>query len=143
MTQREHIILISSDQELGFMAVHLIQMIPGFEAVVCWQAQVIELQQVGQGQSVGYGGSYVASHELHLATIGLGYADGYLRALSNRGEVLIEGCLCPIVEVGMDLITVGVGSVEKIKEGMWVEIMGLVFPSIRSLEKRIQSVMNA
>jgi len=97
----------------------------GFEAVVCWQAQVIELQQVRQGQSVGYGGSYVASHELHLATIGLGYADGYLRALSNRGEVLIEGCLCPIVgRVSMDLITVDVSSVESIKEGMWVEIMG-------------------
>ena len=97
----------------------------GFEAVVTWQAQVIELQQVSQGETVGYGGSYVAPHDLRLATIGLGYADGYLRALSGQGEVLVEGQRCPIVgRVSMDLITVDVSSLASVNEGTWVEIMG-------------------
>ena len=96
-----------------------------FEAVVTWQAQVIELQQVRRGEPVGYGGSYVAPCDLSLATIGLGYADGYLRALSDKGEVLVEGQRCPIVgRVSMDLITVDVSSLRRVKEGMWVEIMG-------------------
>ncbi len=97
----------------------------GFEAVVTWHAQVIELQQVRTGNTIGYGGSYVAPHHLSIATIGVGYADGYLRALSGRGEVLVEGQRCPIVgRVSMDLITVDVSTVEDIKEGTWVEMMG-------------------
>ena len=97
----------------------------GFEAVVTWHAQVIELQQVRAGCTIGYGGSYVAPCQLSVATIGLGYADGYLRALSGRGEVLVEGKRCPIVgRVSMDLITVDVSTVKDIKEGTWVEMMG-------------------
>ena len=97
----------------------------GFEAVVTWHAQVIELQQVRAGDTIGYGGSYVAPGQLSVATIGLGYADGYLRALSGRGEVLVEGQRCPIVgRVSMDLITVDVSTVKDIKEGTWVEMMG-------------------
>ena len=97
----------------------------GFEAVVTWQAQVVELQQVRQGETVGYGGSYVAPRDHRLATIGLGYADGYLRALSGRGEVFVEGQSCPIVgRVSMDLITVDVSSLASVNKGMWVEIMG-------------------
>ena len=97
----------------------------GFEAVVTWHAQVIELQQVRAGDTIGYGGSYVAPCQLSVATIGLGYADGYMRALSGRGEVLVEGWRCPIVgRVSMDLITVDVSTVKDIKEGTWVEIMG-------------------
>ena len=90
-----------------------------------WHAQVIELQQVRAGDTIGYGGSYVAPRQLSVATIGLGYADGYLRALSGRGEVLVEGHRCPIVgRVSMDLITVDVSAVKDIKEGTWVEMMG-------------------
>ncbi len=97
----------------------------GFEAVVTWHAQVMELQQVREGDTIGYGGSYVAPRQLSIATIGLGYADGYLRALSSRGEVLVEGQRCPIVgRVSMDLITVDVSTVKDIKEGTWVEMMG-------------------
>jgi alanine racemase len=97
----------------------------GFEPVVTWQAQVIELQQVRRGETVGYGGSYVAPRDLRLATIGLGYADGYLRALSGRGEVFVEDECCPIVgRVSMDLITIDVSSLASIKEGNWVEMMG-------------------
>lgn len=97
----------------------------GFEAVVTWHAQVIQLQQVRAGDTIGYGGSYIAPRQLSVATIGLGYADGYLRALSGRGEVLVEGQRCPIVgRVSMDLITVDVSAVKDIKEGTWVEMMG-------------------
>jgi alanine racemase len=97
----------------------------GFEPVVTWQAQVMELQDVAMGESVGYGGVFLAPRELKLATIGIGYADGYHRILSGRGEVAIDGQICPIVgRVSMDLVTLDVSAIPNIKRGTWVEIMG-------------------
>ena len=97
----------------------------GFEPVVTWQAQVMELQDVAMGESVGYGGAFLAPRELKLATIGIGYADGYHRILSGQGELAIDGQICPIVgRVSMDLVTLDVSAIPNIKRGTWVEIMG-------------------
>lgn len=97
----------------------------GFQPVVIWQAQILELQQVKPGESVGYGGSFVARQEVHLATIGIGYADGYQRVLSGGGEVAIDGERCPLVgRVSMDLVTVDVSRLSGLRVGNWVEMMG-------------------
>ncbi|MBU24680.1 MAG: alanine racemase [Gammaproteobacteria bacterium] len=97
----------------------------GFEPVVTWQAQVMELQDVAMGEPVGYGGSFLAPCALKLATIGIGYADGYHRILGGQGEVAIDGQICPIVgRVSMDLVTLDVSAIPNIKQGTWVEIMG-------------------
>jgi len=97
----------------------------GFQPVVTWQAQILELQQVKPGEAVGYGGSFVAHHQMQLATVGVGYADGYQRVLSERGEVAIDGERCPIVgRVSMDLVTIDVTRLTGLRVGTWVEIMG-------------------
>jgi len=97
----------------------------GFKPVVTWQAQVMELQEVAMGESVGYGGAFLAPHALRLATIGIGYADGYHRVLGGQGELAIDGQICPIVgRVSMDLVTLDVSAISSIKKGTWVEVMG-------------------
>ena len=61
------------------------------------------------GQAVSYGGTFIAKRPTTLAVLAVGYADGYSRALSNRGRVLIDGQLVPVVgRVCMDLTMVDV-----------------------------------
>lgn len=83
-----------------------------------WRTEVLRVRTLMPGQSVSYGRSFVARRETRLATIPLGYGDGLLRSLSNRGHVLIRGARCPIVgNIAMDLTTVDVSSVPDTKVG--------------------------
>lgn len=63
----------------------------GFQAALSLHARVTQVKHVPKGTSIGYGRSYVADRTVQIATIGVGYADGYRRSLSNRGRVLIGG----------------------------------------------------
>lgn len=58
---------------------------------------VSHVQTLHTGESIGYGGTYTADREMKTATVPIGYADGYPRALSNKGVVLIGGKRCPII----------------------------------------------
>lgn len=70
---------------------------------------VSEVKTVKAGAAVGYGRTYTAPRDISVATVTVGYADGYPRALSNKGEVLIAGRRCKIVgRVCMDQIMVDV-----------------------------------
>jgi len=112
----------------------------GFQPVVTWQAQILELQQVNPGETVGYGGSFVAHQKMQLATIGVGYADGYQRVLSGCGEVAIDGERCPIVgRVSMDLVTIDVSRLSGLRVGTWVEIMGTTI-SIDTLATKANTI---
>ena len=72
-------------------------------------SRVTALRAVAAGQSVSYGATWRAPRASRIAVVACGYADGYLRALSNRGEVLIGGARFPVVgRVTMDQITVDV-----------------------------------
>ena len=67
-------------------------------------------------QGIGYGYTYVTEKSIRVATIPIGYADGYPRALSNRGEVLIHGKRCPILgRVCMDQMMVDITNVPEAK----------------------------
>nr|WP_072514596.1 alanine racemase [Ndongobacter massiliensis] len=61
-----------------------------------WEATISNVKQIAAGTSVGYGRTWVAPRETRLVTVQVGYADGYPRALSNCGTVLIHGISCPI-----------------------------------------------
>lgn len=77
--------------------------------VATLSASVLQVRDVSAGESVGYGATYVAPADMQVATLGIGYADGLPRSLSNRGEVWIGGARCPIVgRVSMDLTLVDV-----------------------------------
>lgn len=59
------------------------------EYVMSLVSHVTHVQTLHKGEAIGYGGTYVADHDMKTATIPIGYADGYPRILSNKGEVLI------------------------------------------------------
>ena len=94
--------------------------------VATLEARVIALRTVPAGQPVGYGGTFTTRRETRVATLGIGYADGVPRALSNRGEVAYQGTRLPIVgRVSMDLLQVDATAVgERIEVADWIEIFG-------------------
>lgn len=72
-------------------------------------ARVLQLRRIDSGESVGYGATFRAKRPTMLATIALGYADGYPRTLSNKGAGAIAGRRVPVTgRVSMDLITLDV-----------------------------------
>jgi alanine racemase len=77
--------------------------------VVKLTAPLVQVRSIDRGDTVGYGATYVASGARRLGVAALGYADGLLRSLSNRGHGVIGGVKCPIVgRVSMDLVTLDV-----------------------------------
>jgi alanine racemase len=82
------------------------------QPVMTWRARISALKSIAQGQSVSYGATWTAPRASRIAVVPAGYADGYSRALSNRGEVLIHGEKCSVVgRVTMDQILVDVTAI--------------------------------
>ena len=81
-------------------------------------AEVAFLKTVPPGDSIGYGRSFIASRESRIATLPIGYADGYIRAYGKRGEVEIRGRRAPIAgRVCMDQVMVDVTDLPEVQEG--------------------------
>lgn len=79
------------------------------EPVVAVRSRVVELRDVRAGESVSYDATWRANESRRVATLAIGYADGYRRALSSRGEVLIAGRRAPVLgRVTMDMTMVDV-----------------------------------
>lgn len=95
--------------------------------VVAVEAPVLQVRHARAGDTVGYGASRRLKQSALLATVGVGYADGFLRSASDRGAVAIGEHLAPILgRVSMDLITVDVTDLPAgaVDEGTWVEVIG-------------------
>ncbi|HEX7603539.1 MAG TPA: alanine racemase, partial [Polyangiaceae bacterium] len=81
----------------------------GFEPALTLKSKIVFLKTVAKGTPVSYGASWRAKRPTRLATLPIGYGDGYARALSNRADVLIGGRRCPVVGlVTMDQVMVDV-----------------------------------
>lgn len=90
-----------------------------------WRSRVSFLKEVPAGETVGYGRTWSAPVPTRIATVPVGYADGYNRRLSNRGEVLIRGRRHPVVgRVCMDQLMVDVGAGSDIAVGDAVTLLG-------------------
>ena len=86
---------------------------------------IIHLKRVPGQFAVSYGSTHMTSRETLLATVPIGYADGYSRKLSSRGEMIVRGIKVPVVgRVCMDLTMIDVGSVPGVKVGDEVTILG-------------------
>ncbi len=96
------------------------------QAVVRVEGQIVQRRSVEAGTSIGYGASYVTQRPTEIAVVGLGYADGLPRLLSNVGAVSSAGQRAPIVgRVSMDVVHVDVSDLDSPPEpGDWVEFMG-------------------
>ena len=80
--------------------------------VVRLQARILQVRRIDSPRTVGYGATHRAARPSTIATIALGYADGYLRSLSNRGSCLIGEHRVPVVgRISMDLVTLDVTGV--------------------------------
>lgn len=89
------------------------------------KSEVSFVKILKEGTPVGYGGTYVTDKETVVATVPVGYADGYPRTLSNKGRVLINGQSAPIVgRVCMDQFMVDATHIEGVKQGDEVTLMG-------------------
>ena len=126
-------IFASRDYDLDFvrpgMAVYGLNPTPGkvnpMAPVVSLHARVLQVRQAQSGDGVGYGATYRCAGDQRVATIALGYADGFLRSLSNRGQVFWNGLALPIIgRVSMDLVTLDVQAAPALKAGDWVEVLG-------------------
>jgi len=83
------------------------------EPVVSVRARVIDLRTIAAGETVSYGGTYRAPSRRRIATLGIGYADGYRRVLGNRASVLLHGRRARVVGVvTMDMTMVDVTDVQ-------------------------------
>ncbi len=94
--------------------------------VVRLRAKILQIRDIDAPQSVGYGATHRVGGATRLATVGVGYADGYLRSLSNRGSAFIGGERVAVVgRVSMDLITLDVTGVapDNARPGAWVDLI--------------------
>lgn len=81
-----------------------------------WKAHVVNVKTVDEGCGVSYGKTYITKGKTKIATISIGYADGYPRALSSKGRVLINGEYAPIIgRVCMDQMMVDVTHIDNVE----------------------------
>lgn len=91
------------------------------------EAPIVQVRRVDSPMTVGYGASFQVARPGRIATIPVGYADGYMRSLSNKGSALLGGIRIPVVgRVSMDLTTFDVSDVpeELARPGAMVELFG-------------------
>ena len=96
-----------------------------FEPVMRWRTAIARLKDLPPGHAIGYGTTFHTRRASRIATLPIGYADGYNRLLSNRGEVLVRGQRAPVVgRVSMDLVTIDVTDIPNAAIGDEVVLLG-------------------
>jgi alanine racemase len=90
----------------------------GLEPALSLVAEVARVKTVPAGTTVGYGRTFVAPHQLQIATLGCGYADGYRRDLGNRAVAGLRGRFFPVVgRISMDYLTVALPTDVEVQDG--------------------------
>ncbi len=85
---------------------------PDLQPVMSLRTRIALLKKVPAGETLGYGRTFTTTRESLIATLPIGYHDGYPRALSNSGRVIVRGCYAPIVgRVSMDMALIDVTDV--------------------------------
>lgn len=93
--------------------------------VLSWRTRVLSLKWMPAGSWIGYERTYCTSRDSLVATLPVGYADGYSCILSNRGQVLIRGKRLPLMgRISMDLCAVDATEVPSLREGEEVVLLG-------------------
>lgn len=95
--------------------------------VVRLRARILQIREVEKGQPVGYGATHVTAEPGRLATVAVGYADGFLRSLSRRGCGFVGGERVPLLgRVSMDLAVFDISAVDPTlaQRGGFIELLG-------------------
>lgn len=107
---------------------------PALRPVVTVEARVLQVRDVAPGEPVGYGATERVRRRSRLATVGIGYADGYHRRAGasegRRGaQTFVHGRLAPLVgRVSMDLVVIDVTDIPNVERGDFVELFGRHMP---------------
>ena len=110
----------------------IVKLIPAMEL----KSHISYIKTVEPGAAFSYGGTFTAKKEMKVATIPVGYADGYPRSLSNKGWVLIRGKKAPILgRVCMDQFMVDITKIPDAKAGDEVTLIGKDGKEFISIEK--------
>jgi alanine racemase len=106
------------------------------EPVMSLRSHIIYIKEISAGTPVSYGGTWAPDHTVRLATVPVGYGDGWPRSLSNKGYVLIRGQKAPIRgRVCMDQFMVEVTDIPDAAEGDEVTLIGRDGDAYISMEK--------
>jgi alanine racemase len=98
---------------------------PQLKPVMSLHSRISLLKWVPPGETIGYGCTFEASRQSLIATLPIGYHDGYMRALSNRANVIVRGTHAPVVgRVSMDLTLIDVTNVSGVEVGDKVTLLG-------------------
>ncbi|MEW6622490.1 MAG: alanine racemase [Bacillota bacterium] len=90
-----------------------------------WRTKITSFREVPPGSSIGYGRTFITKRPTRIANIPVGYADGYNRLLSNKGQVLVKGKRVDIVgRVCMDQTMIDITDLDDIQEGEEVVLLG-------------------
>ncbi len=109
-----------------------LKLLPAMELIT----HVIYVKDVEAGVGISYGATYVTSRKTRVATIPVGYADGYSRNLSNQGKVIIHGRYAPVIgRICMDQFMVDVTDIPEVKQGDRVILLGRDGASCISVEE--------
>jgi len=93
--------------------------------IFTWKTDIMDIRHVKAGEFIGYGTAYQATQNMEVAVMPLGYSNGYPRALSNRGHVLIGGKKAPIVGlINMNLFMVDISHIPHVNVGDEVVLVG-------------------
>ncbi len=97
----------------------------GYQPVLSVKTRVVYVKDVPAGASISYGRSFIADKPMKVATLPIGYGDGYLRALSNKADVLIKGKRCRVLgNVTMDMMMVDITAVAPVNVGEEAVVVG-------------------
>ncbi len=93
--------------------------------VLSWRTRIVQLKKVAAGTCISYGQTFVTERESLIATLPVGYADGYSRLLSNRGAALVRGRRAPVAgRVCMDLTMLDVTAIANVQQEDEVVLLG-------------------
>lgn len=98
---------------------------PNLKPVMSLHSRIAFLKSVPAGESIGYGQTFTTARESVIATVPIGYHDGFRRCLSNKGAMLVNGKSAPVVgRISMDWTTIDVTDIPDVKIGDEVVIIG-------------------
>lgn len=96
------------------------------QPVMTWKTKIVHLKQVPPGTPISYGGIYRTQGTENIATLPIGYADGYTRLLTGKGEVIVRGKRAPIVgRICMDQLMINVTHVPDVQVGDEAVLLGM------------------
>lgn len=96
-----------------------------FQPAMRWEAEVVHVKEIAAGESVGYGCTYTAKTAMRVATVAVGYGDGYHRVMSNRGQMLVAGKRANIIgRICMDQTMLDVTAIPEVRTGSLAVLLG-------------------